>query len=186
MRLSSFLFGLFAISLTGAAGCGLDVTTVDPSELPTFMQAEDKAFDIKAWKQSDSTSWLTYKVQAAYSPEGIISSLSERLRSSGFLELPFHWSEPDTPSSRIRGWSTWNHELGGSTIGVHDWQVSWIHPDGDMVLYELQYRGEPHGDIAFQPSDSDVLEVTVTHFPAAVTATRSPHSLEWLGNHDNT
>ena len=186
MRISVFLLGLFAMSLMVAAGCGSEGTAVGLDELPAFLQVEEHAFDIKAWRQSDSTSWLTFKVQAAYFPEDTISSFSDRLRSLGFLESPFHWSDPDTPSSRIQGWSTWNHELDGSTIGVHNWQVSWVHPDGDMVLYELQYRGEPHGEIEFQPPETDVLEVSAIHFPAAVTAVRSPHSLEWLGNYDNT
>jgi len=150
------------------------------------MRAESHAFDIKAWRQSDSTSWLTYKVRAPYFPEEMISSFSERLRRAGLLEIPFHWSDRNTPSSRVNGWSTWNHELDGSTIGIYDWQVSWIHPDGDMALYQLQYRGEPHGGSTFQPPQIDVLEITVIHFPAAVAAARSPQALEWLKNHDNT
>jgi len=184
MRFSAFSFGLFAMSFIVTAGCGLEETTVDLEELPAFMQVEDDAFDIKAWRQSDSTSWLTYKVQAPYFPDETILSFSKRLRNFGFIEVPFHWSDPDAPSSRDEGWSTWNHELEGSTIGVHNWQASWIHPDGNMVLYELQYRGEPHGEFAFQPPESDLLEVSVIHFPAAVTAARSPHSLKWLGNND--
>jgi len=186
MRISKVLLPLLALNCLLATGCRPEVTIVNPDDLPPFMRVESRAFDVKAWRQSDSTLWLTYKVRAPYFPNETISSISERLRMSGFLEVPFHWSDPNIPSSRVRGWSTWNHELEGSTIGVYDWQVSWIHPNGEMVLYELQYRGGSHAETMFQPPQSDVLKVSVTHFPADVTATRSPHALEWLEDHENT
>ena len=149
-------------------------------ELPPFMAVEAGGFDVKAWRQSDTTSWLSYKLRAPYSPEEAISSFTERLNAAGFVEVPFHWSDPDTPSSRQQGWSTWDHEVDGSTVGVHNWQVSWAHPDGDLVLYELQYRGEPHVEGRCQPPTTDILEISLVHFPAPVTADRSPHTLEWL------
>jgi len=179
MKYFRILPSILLVPVVLSSACSSDVAELDPAELPSFMRVEEGAYEIKAWQQADSSTWLSYRLNVPFAAEEPISSFSERLRAAGFHEVPFHWTDSAIPSSRAEGWSTWNHELGGSIIGVHDWQVSWVGTDGSMVLYELQYRGEPQQGSQFMPPANDTLEVTVTSWPGFVTLQRCPHVLEW-------
>ncbi len=174
LKSQTFLSALILVLVA----CSPGVTKLDPADLPPFLCAEEGAFKIKASLQYGST-FLSYRLQVPFAADKPVSAFSDRLEAAGFVELPFHWSDADSPSSRVDGWSTWNQDGTFSKVGVHDWQVSWVRADGSMVMYELQYRGEPHEGRRFEPPSSDILEVSAVFWPNSVTIRRCPHVLEW-------
>ncbi len=161
-------FWLFALALAGTvsllgalAGCRSQASR-EAREYSDCLIVFPTAREIK-YAKYHGTDQVTYKVQADYPADDVLSFISKQLKDKGWKALKEDYLNPGLPSSHVRGWTVFYDATTRPETTVHQWLAEWENETQDVVWYALQYR-YPTG----KPRDLRTLQVGASYIPAGV------------------
>jgi hypothetical protein len=157
---------IFGMSICSYAGVSDDNTL---SKLHAALIIYPAGKEIQTHTERDGRASLVYWVQQNYPAHEILSYIKDRLASQRWKPLMNDWLNPESPSSHVRGWSTWVDGTVTPNSRVHQWFADWQNEHGDLVFYEFRYDSTfDRSRRLDEPPDNSRLRVTVLFTPKEV------------------
>jgi hypothetical protein len=133
---------------------------VPPAALPPSLIVLDGARDVTAWRDRRRFQALEYRigvryvVTATYPPSAVMSNLTERLSTQGWVPAREGFSRP----TRSPGWNFQSQANRLAAEQLFAWGAGWQNQAGDRLHYELSYYSglPPSGAEASTPDNNDL------------------------------
>ena len=118
-------------------------------------------------REQDGVRDLNYGVATAYPAGPFLCELTHYLDGQqwrGLRESPF---DPGARASLVSGWADYEDGTRQPNTHVHAWMSAWLNPNGDLLIYALQYQ-YPQG----ARPDLSTLKVHAVIMPSGVVRTQ--------------
>lgn len=150
---------LFVSGICATVQCG--VLRANAAEHPKVLLVYPHATGVSHSANGPSDQ-LTYHVEVKFPASNVIGWISYKLQKEGWEPLTNDFSNPQLPSSHVRGWGEVLYGPNRPGNCVHVWMGDWSNPSGDIVHYDFRYeQGE-----RCTPDATD-LKVTAMYVPSA-------------------
>ncbi len=138
---------------------------VPPEALPPSLIVLDGARNVSAWRDRSRFRALEYEigvryiVTATYPPSAVMSKLTERLSTQGWVSA----REEFAPPTRSPGWNFQSQTRRLATEQLFAWEADWRNQAGDRLEYELSYySGLPPPGTEVSKPDNNSLHIRAT------------------------
>lgn len=121
------------------AECDPNQSTI-PSE-PLKSAVPENVLHLHHCPTVDGDHYVTFVIVEPYPAKPTLDSIQDRLKTAGYEPLKYDVLNPSTPSSIVRGWSSFYRQPIGDH--VHQWLADFQNATGDQIRLSMQYRTEP-------------------------------------------
>ena len=116
-----------------------------------------EAYDVKFTTTPAGFTQMSYLINAVYPAVEIIDDINLKLKNGGWIPQREDFMNPGTPTSHVRGWTSFIDASRKPKKAVFSWSAQWKNKNGDLIHYDLRYhQGE---------NDDKELEKTIRSVP---------------------